>query len=91
MDHGVPGGDFMAIHDGIGYDTSSLYLRDVRDGIPEDMETFAACGPACPPEQWHGVNWVSRISECGSYRGHFFGPRQQNLCEQGGSGRAPRL
>jgi hypothetical protein len=41
MDCGVLGDVRMANHDRIGYDTSSPFLGSVRDGIPENMHTFA--------------------------------------------------
>lgn len=41
MDHGIPANDFKTIHNRIGYAASSPFLRDVRDGIPEDLKTFA--------------------------------------------------
>lgn len=41
LDYGIQGNEFATIHDQIGYDSSSPFLREVNDGIPEDLYTFA--------------------------------------------------
>ena len=41
LEHGISVDHFTEIHDRIGYNASSPFLRDVTAGIPEDLETFA--------------------------------------------------
>jgi hypothetical protein len=41
MDHGIPATDFATIHDRIGYDSKSRFLRPVSAGLPKGFHVFA--------------------------------------------------